>query len=152
MIEKLFNKLIKNKLTISAAESITGGKFSSLLTGVSGASNILQGSFICYSNEFKFNILDVSKNIDVISEQMAIELAQQTRIKANSNIAISFTGNASENGQENKPKGLSYISITNGDITEVTQFKSIETDRERIIEDTVIFGIQFILNFLEKNY
>lgn len=152
MINELFNKLKEHNLTLSAAESITGGKFSSLITNEFGASEFFKGSFVCYSNEYKYNVLKVNKGLEIISNEMAIELSQNSRRVAGSDISISFTGNASENGIEGKPKGLSYIAISNKDVTEVVEYKSIEKERDTIIEDTSIFGIQLLLNFIGQNY
>ncbi len=106
MVKELFNILKQNNLTIASAESITGGAFSSLVVKEAGASEFLKGAFVCYTNEYKYNVLGVSKDIEIVSEQMAIELAESTKEKANSSIAISFTGNSSPNGIEGKLQGL----------------------------------------------
>ncbi len=148
MINKLFDTLHMHNLTISSAESITGGRFSSLLVNEPGASNYLKGAFVCYTNEYKYNVLKVSKDIEIVSKEMAMELAWASKELSGSSIAISFTGNASDSGIEDKPKGLSYIAVTDGRRTEVVEFQSRRESREDIIEDTAIEGIRIILNFL----
>ncbi len=110
MVKELFELLKKNNLTLVAVESITGGKFSNLLVNEEGASSFFKGSFICYSNKFKYDILKVSKDIDVVSFEMAKQLAFNSRKLMNSNLAISFTGNSSENGIENKKKRFKLYS------------------------------------------
>lgn len=151
MFDKLFNKLKQENLTISSAESITGGRFSSLLVNIPGASEVLKGAFVCYTNEYKYNVLGVSKDIEIVSEQMAIELAQSARLKANSDIAISFTGNSSSDGIEGKAKGLTWIAVTDGCCTQTFEYTSTKTSREEIILDTAIKGAEIILNFLGQN-
>ncbi len=150
MINKLFDTLHMYNLTISSAESITGGRFSSLLVNVPGASNYLKGGFVCYTEDFKYDVLKVSRDIEIVSKEMAMELAWASKDLSGSSIAIAFTGNASESGIEGKPKGLSYIAVTDGRRTEVVEFQSRKEDREEIIEDTAIEGVRIILNFLSK--
>lgn len=152
MIRKIFEILKTNGQTLCSAESITGGKFSSTLISRPGASEIFNGGFICYSPEFKYNVLEVSKEIDIISEEMAIELAKSSLKKTNSDFAISFTGNASPNGIENQEKGLSWMAITDGEESKTLKFYSEKQSRIEIIEDTVEKGIEFIFNFLTEKY
>ncbi len=152
MINTLFEKLKNNNLSISAAESVTGGKFSSLIVSKNGASSFFKGSFICYSNEFKYNILNVREDIKIISHEMASELSIKSRELSKANISISFTGNSSKNGIEMKPKGLVYIAISNSDTMKNIKYVSKENTREKIIDDISNKGIKFLLEFIEKNY
>ena len=152
MIKKLFTKLEKHNLSISSAESITGGRFSNLLTQEEGASKMHKGSFVCYSNDFKHKVLKVPVDIKIVSEEMAKMLAINSREITCSDISISFTGNASDNSGNNTPKGLTYIGISNVDVCEVIAYKSIEINRKKIIDDTAITGIQLLIKFIENNY
>lgn len=152
MISELFILLKKHNLKISSAESITGGTFSSLIVNEPGASNYFLGGFICYSNEFKYDILNVDKNIEIVSIEMAQQLAVNSRIKTNANISISFTGNASINGIENKQQGLSYVAISNKNEVVVLEYKSNSKEREQIIVDTAQAGLNFLINFIRQNY
>lgn len=152
MIKKLFKELKKNNLTISSAESITGGRFSSLLVEEEGASNFLKGSFVCYDKEFKYKILNVSKNIEIVSPKMAEELSIKSRKLSESDISISFTGNSSDNGIEGKQKGLVYIGISNNKTTEVTKYISSKNERKEIIDDVASNGVKILFEFIKKNY
>ena len=152
MIKKLFDILQKNNLTLTSAESVTGGKFSSLIISEPGSSLFFKGGFICYSNEYKYNVLKVDKNIEIISFEMATQLSQNSRKIANADISISFTGNSSSNGIENKDKGLTYIGISNKNITNVIKFRSTKKKRNDIISDISIFGVNSILKFIRQNY
>ncbi len=151
MIKMIFEKMKEDNLTLAAAESITGGRFTAELVSRPGASKVVKGSFVCYTNDFKYDILGVSKDIEIVSEEMAIELAKSAMEKAKSSIGISFTGNASPNGMEDKERGLSWVAVTNGTDTETFEFKSNKLSRIEVIEDTVNFGLEKILNFLRKN-
>lgn len=152
MIKELFIELKKHNLTISAAESITGGKFSSLITEEEGASKFLKGSFICYTNEFKHNVLKIPDILEIVSSEMAKQLSIKSRIISNSDISISFTGNSSADGIEGKEKGLVYIAISNNDNIETKEYKSSKDTRIEIINDVAFAGIKFILEFIKKNY
>ena len=152
MIKKLFNELEKNKLIISSAESVTGGRFASTIIENEGSSKYFKGGFICYSNEFKYNVLNVRKDIEIVSLEMAKDLAINSRIISNSDISISFTGNASLNGIEKKKKGLVYIGISNKNKTSLFKFESSMSQRKEIIEDITNYGIKLIIEFIEKNY
>ncbi len=151
MVKKIFELLKQNNLTISSAESITGGRFSNLIVNEPGASEFFKGAFVCYTNEYKYNVLGVSKDIEIVSEEMAIQLAKAAREKANSSIAISFTGNSSANGIENKEKGMAWIAVTNGENFETFQYFSQGSTREEIINDVSANGLVIILNFLIKS-
>lgn len=140
-------ELLKEKgLTISSAESFTGGGFSNYITDISGSSSIFLGSIVCYSNESKINIVKVNKNtIDnygAISIQTALEMCENTRILLNSDIAVSFTGNAGPNASENKPVGLVYIGIS---YKKTTIYElQLEGSRENIKSQAIDFAIQKI--------
>jgi nicotinamide-nucleotide amidase len=113
---KLSNLLRRNKLTISAAESCTGGLFSSYLTDISGASEYFLGSLICYSNQSKIKCLGVSEKIieehGAVSRQTAEQMARGLKNVFASDIAISVTGIAGPGGGSlKKPVGLIYICV-----------------------------------------
>jgi len=152
MIEQLIKELQKYNLSLTAAESITGGRFSNLIVNKRGASKFFRGSFVCYSNDFKYDILKVHNNIGIVTKEMATELAQNSRKILHSDLAISFTGNASDNGIEGKEKGLVYIAVSNKKITAVIEYISKEAKRDKVIDDIAHFGVKFLLEFIENNY
>lgn len=109
-------KILKDKrLTISFAESITGGLLSKLITDCPGSSEILKESYITYSNEVKSKILNVhSETIDkygVVSKEVAIEMVHGLKNITDSNINVSVTGNAGPTVCDDKPVGKVYYSI-----------------------------------------
>lgn len=123
-IETVVSKiLIKNKLTISIAESCTGGLVSSTFINYPGISSVFMEGCITYSNEAKINRLGVNPNtLDIygaVSEETAIEMVEGIAKNFNTNVAISTTGIAGpDGGSIEKPVGLVYIGIyINGNTT-----------------------------------
>lgn len=108
--------LIDNNLTLSIAESCTGGLLSSLLTDVSGSSAYIKANFVTYANEAKMQYLDVKEETllqhGAVSIQTAEEMVDGLLSKTGSDIAIATTGIAGPTGgTEEKPVGLVYIGI-----------------------------------------
>ncbi|MDB3888893.1 CinA family protein [Candidatus Pelagibacter sp.] len=118
-MNSLVKKLIKKRLTISFAESCTGGMLASSITSVSGSSKIFSLGLITYSNRSKIEILKVNKNIikkygAVSSECCKLMVINLSRL-SKANINISITGIAGPNGgTKSKPVGLVYIGVKKG--------------------------------------
>lgn len=110
--EVLVKMLIKNNLTISFAESCTGGLMVATLINVSGASSVLKESYVTYSDDAKNKILGVNKNtideFSVYSKETAFEMAKGLSIVSKSNICVSITGLAG--GSSYHPGDGSYHS------------------------------------------
>ena len=114
------NMLMSRGLSISAAESCTGGLFGALLTDVPGISAVFDRSLVTYSNQAKVDELGVkAETLDkygAVSEQTAIEMAEGVRLKAGTDIGVSVTGIAGpDGGTEEKPVGLVYIGLSLGE-------------------------------------
>lgn len=115
MLHELTKILIDKKLTISTAESCTGGLISSMLTDVSGSSAFVKANFVTYSEEAKTEILgvpqDIFKDFGVVSEECAKAMAEGLLKKIKSDIVICTTGIAGPTGgTKEKPVGLCYVS------------------------------------------
>ena len=109
--------LVENNLTISVAESCTGGMVSSSLINYPGISSVFMEGCVTYSNEAKIKTLGVKEetleSVGAVSEQCAKEMAQGVAARYNTNIGLSTTGIAGpEGGSVEKPVGLVYIGIT----------------------------------------
>lgn len=116
MIDKIAAILIHHKLTISTAESCTGGLLSSKLTDVSGSSAFIHLNFVTYANEAKHKILGVQletlEKHGAVSEECAREMAEGLHRVTNADICVSTTGIAGPTGgSEEKPVGLMYSGI-----------------------------------------
>ncbi len=129
--------LKKNNLTLSVAESCTGGLISDLLTNVPGVSKSLIESIVVYSNQSKSKRLEVKKETltqyGAVSEQTAIEMAKGIKHSSGSDIGLAVTGIAGpDGGTETKPVGLVYIAIAYGNNFCQVQQHQLIGDRRRI--------------------
>lgn len=116
MFEDIFNTLEKNKLTVSTAESCTGGMLASSIVDYSGASNFFIDGVVTYSNQSKVNRIGVKnqtlKEYGAVSKQTAKEMAVGVMKTSGSDIGLSTTGVAGPNGgTKEKPVGLVYIAV-----------------------------------------
>jgi len=115
-IKLVHKKLIQKKLTISVAESCTGGLLAYNLTKLSNASKYFQIGLITYSNKAKIKMLNVNKKIidkyGAVSLETCKEMVKNLAKLSKSKINISITGIAGPNGGTKlKPVGLVYIGI-----------------------------------------
>tara|TARA_B100000989_G_C19416202_1_gene416561 strand:- start:11 stop:475 length:465 start_codon:yes stop_codon:yes gene_type:complete len=115
-IKKIIDKLINKKISISVAESCTGGLISNTITKYSGVSKIFSYGIISYSNKAKSKYLSVSKNniskFGAVSKEVAEEMINGLYKNEKTKICISTTGIAGPNGGTKfKPVGLVYIGI-----------------------------------------
>lgn len=130
----LIHLMRKKSLTLSFAESCTGGLAASLITDISGSSDIFLGSYVTYSNELKMSALGVSKDTlqshGAVSIEVAREMAQGARERSHSNIAVAFSGIAGPGGgSAEKPVGTVAIAVSSkyGEHSELYHFRG---DRE----------------------
>lgn len=111
----IINELLKKKLTISCAESCTGGLLSSRLTDIKNSSKVLKGSIIAYTNEIKNLDLSINKQVlnqkGSVSNEIATLLSSNIRHKYKTDIGIGITGFAQPNVNK-LSSGLVYISIS----------------------------------------
>ena len=141
----LSDLLISKGLTISVAESCTGGSLSSSLTSISGASSYFNCGFITYSNQSKIDMLGVSpESIEMygaVSEKVAHEMVTGAGQRSHSNLAVSITGIAGPSGgSASKPVGMVCIGFfCDGSVTTTTQFFS--GSRSDIVSQSVTFAL-----------
>ena len=94
--------LVTNGLTISVAESCTGGSLSSTITSIPGASSYFDCGYITYSNQSKVEMLGVDiqtiKNYGAVSEEVALEMVIGVSNRSHSDVALSITGVAGPTG------------------------------------------------------
>lgn len=152
---KTFLTLLQNKnLKLSTAESITGGKFSSLITSFPGASNYFKLGIICYSNQAKEKVLNIDKTLlkekGAVSKETAEAMLRGMLKLIAVDFIISFTGNAGPNVMENKQLGLSYIGIYYKDFFKIFKYQSIKKERNEIILDTINYSLLEAIKFLKK--
>lgn len=149
IIEVLQNKNLK----MSACESFTGGLFSSFFTDVAGASQVFKGSFVCYSNEFKIKQVKVAKQIikkyGVVSKECAEAMVLKTNKKLNTDLCISFTGNAGPTSLEGKEVGLGFIAIYYLGKQLTFKFLRPDLNRQEYKQEAVMFAITKIIEIIQ---
>ena len=132
---------VANNLTISAAESCTGGGFISSLIAVPGASQVIDASFITYANAAKVKYAHVDPNVleahGAVSEEVAMAMAQGVREEVGASIGVGITGIAvPSGGSKDKPVGLVYICVSDKENSIVKQY-NFSGNRSWIQQQTV---------------
>ncbi len=115
-LEEVVVELLKeNTLTISTAESLTGGLFSARLVNVPGASGVFKEGFITYSNKAKRKYAGVKKGTllkyTAVSDEVVREMAKGAAVEAKADCAVAITGLAGpDGGTDKKPVGTVYVA------------------------------------------
>lgn len=114
------DRLMEQGLTLSSAESCTGGMFASTMTDIPGISQCFDRGLVTYSNQAKMEELGVSagtlEKFGAVSEETALEMVEGLKRISGSDVCISVTGIAGPGGgSEEKPVGLVYIGFSYGD-------------------------------------
>ncbi len=150
---KLVKLLTKKKLTVSFAESCTGGLLASSITSISGSSKVFNMGLVTYSDNAKVKLLKVPKKtiskFGAVSYETCLSMVKNLSKISKSNISISITGIAGPNGgTKEKPVGLVYIGLKKGSkiIIKKNLFKSKK--RISIQKATVNQSLKMILNIL----
>ena len=148
-IKSLHQKLIKKKLTISVAESCTGGLLAYNFTKLSNSSRYFQMGLTTYSNQAKINILKVNKNIiskyGAVSHECCEAMVQNLSKISKSKINVSITGIAGPSGgSKEKPVGLVYVGIKKGKTLLIKENKFKSNNRNLIQKSTVRTVIKII--------
>ena len=114
-MQQLVELLKERQLTIASCESLTGGLFCSSLTQIPGVSAVLKGGVVTYWTEIKEKVVHVSEETvaayGVVSAQTAYEMAVNVQKLFDTDVAVSFTGNAGPDVMEGKPAGSVYTCI-----------------------------------------
>lgn len=146
--------LCNNKLSISTAESCTGGMIAASLISYPGISDVFKEGAVTYSNESKMKRLGVSKETldryGAVSEETAREMAIGIAREANTDISISTTGIAGPGGgTDEKPVGLVYIGVFIKGKVVVNKF-NFTGNRERIRRKTTMNALNILRKELLK--
>ncbi|HJX04974.1 MAG TPA: CinA family protein [Thermoplasmata archaeon] len=157
MLAEEVGRLLRSKdLTISVAESCTGGKVGDLLTDVSGSSDYFVGGVISYSNRAKSELLGVRENTlaakGAVSDEVARQMASGVRKSLHANIGVGITGIAGPfGGTPKKPVGLVYIAVDSdkGTISARSMFKG---SRTQVKKQSAERALNLVKRFVSKKY
>jgi len=147
--QKLHEKMLFKKLTLSLAESCTGGLIQEMITSNSGASGYFMGGIVSYSNQAKISILKVKPNtinkFGAVSEETATEMAKGAQAIFNTDISASITGIAGPSGgTEEKPVGTVHIAVSLKKRI-VSRKLSLSGNRENIRKKSALILLKLVL-------
>ncbi len=150
----VMQKIIEKNLSISTAESCTGGLLASTLVNYPGASQAYHGSYICYSNAMKIELgIDptILSQHGAVSSECALAMVKSLVARTKTNIGIALTGIAGpEGGTAEKPVGLVYLALAFNDNFYVHQLQ-LSGDRDAIRHRSVIQSLYQLWLLLENN-
>lgn len=148
--------LEKYDLTVTTAESCTGGLLAGRIVNVPGASEVFREGFITYSNKAKRKILDVSKSTlkkyGAVSAQVAKEMATGGVFATDADACVAVTGVAGpDGGTDEKPVGLVYIATYMKDSVSVEHYQ-FKGDRAKVREQSVVKALDLLRRSILENY
>ena len=150
---KILKLMTKKKLTLSFAESCTGGLLASSITSISGSSKVFNLGLVTYSNNAKVKLLKVPKKTitkyGAVSYETCLSMVKNLSKISKSSISISITGVAGPSGgTKEKPVGLVYIGQKKGGKTIIKKNLFKSKKRTSIQKSTVNQALKMILNIL----
>ena len=151
-LSSVIRKIKKKNLTISVAESCTGGKVASSIVSYSGVSDIFLGGVVAYSEKSKINILKIEKNrinnYGTVSPQIAEDMCVCVKRIFNSDISISTTGNVGPSlGDDSSPLGKVFVAVNYKDNIIVKEY-DFQDDRNTNINNVVSQVFNLLDNIL----
>ncbi|HKM18907.1 MAG TPA: CinA family protein [Aliarcobacter sp.] len=152
---KLQTLLRKSKKTITTAESCTGGLVASMITQISGSSDIFNGSIITYSNKIKNQELGVLNStleeFGAVSKEVVKEMIEGVLKKFEASFAIAISGVAGPNGgTKHKPVGTVIIGIANNNNIKKIKIYHLKGSRISIQKQSANIALSKILKFVSK--
>jgi nicotinamide-nucleotide amidase len=156
LVEVVGKKLLKDNISISCAESCTGGLFAGKITEIPGISAVFDRGIVTYSNRAKIEELGVKEaTIDkygAVSKETAIEMAQGLRDVSGSHLCISVTGVAGpDGGTQEKPVGLVHFALTYRGDTIHKEIRTRNVNRTWNRNYTVLAMLDFINKIIDSN-
>jgi len=149
----LLDLLKEQNATLAVAESLTGGLLEASLTDIPGASAVLQGGVVVYTNEMKMRLLNVPAEVlekhSAVSAETAIAMAEGMRALSNADYAISTTGEAGPESQSGAKVGTVFVGIA-GSKSTFSEELQITGDRDRIRKRSVLAAINILRQHLNE--
>lgn len=151
---KLQTLLRANKQTITTAESCTGGLVASMITKVSGSSDIFNGSIVTYSNKIKNQELNVKNETlekhGAVSCEVVQEMLDGVIRKFDADYAIAISGIAGPNGgTKDKPVGTIVIGISDSNSYKIVNVYNFSGSREEVQIQSAKVALKEILKFIQ---
>ena len=152
-IKQTVNLLKRKKITLSIAESCTGGMLAQAITSISGASYIFKFGLVTYSNQSKIKYLKVPlkiiKKYGAVSRQCCLSMVKNLSKMTKAKLNIAITGIAGpKGGTKSKPVGLVFIGIKKGNKIKVVEYLFANKNRENIRKNSVKKSLELIKKFI----
>ncbi|MDC9597674.1 nicotinamide-nucleotide amidase [Xenorhabdus anantnagensis] len=156
---ELGKRLKQRKLSVTCAESCTGGWIAKVITDIAGSSVYFNRSFVTYSNDAKHEMLGISPEslarFGAVSEQVVKEMAAGALIAAKADVSVAVSGIAGpDGGSKEKPTGTVWFGFAfhvDEDIQTVTYRQHFSGDRDSVRLQAVIFSLKTLLEEIIKN-
>ena len=151
--EELGKLLASKKLTLSTAESCTGGGIAATITSVAGSSEYFMGGVVAYSNEVKMDLLHVSAETlekpGAVSRETVMEMAAGARKTLKTDCAIATSGIAGPGGgSAEKPVGTIWIAVAYKNEI-VTAMQTGDNGRQKNVQNTIQNALDLLLEMLK---
>ncbi|MCM1152759.1 MAG: CinA family protein [Muribaculum sp.] len=156
-VAQVLGELLKEReLSVSSAESCTGGNIAHRITQVPGSSTYFLGSVVSYSNDVKADILNVSRSdigrYGAVSKQVVEQMAMGISSLMHSDCSIATSGIAGpDGGTRFKPVGTVWIGVKYND-TIVSECVHFDGNRNAVIESATDHGMVMLINLLRDKY
>jgi len=151
VIQKLHELFRGKNITLSVAESCTGGLISHYITALPGASSFFEAGFVVYSAEMKEKIMGVSSAViaehGVVSRETAEEMAEKVRAAAGTDFSIATTGNLGPDVLEGKERGLVYLAVSRDGKT-FSKELHLTGDRTANKEEAAVSALRFLIDIV----
>jgi len=149
-VHKLFKE---GGLTLSVAESCTGGLISHYITSLPGASTFFKAGIVSYSEDIKRTILGISpqtiSRYGVVSNEIAQEMAEKMRLLTGTDYSLSTTGNLGPDVLEDKERGLIYVAANKRGETIFRELR-LKGDRESNKEEASLLALKLLIEFVKR--
>jgi len=152
-IREIVVKLKKKKISLSLAESCTGGMLAEYITSVSGASKIFKFGVIAYSNKAKIEYLNVPfkiiKKYGAVSEECCYSMVSNLSKISKTKLNLSITGIAGpKGGTKKKPVGLVFIGIKFNEKIKINKYFFKKQNRESVRKNSVKKALELIKDII----
>lgn len=152
--KKAVDLLLKKGRTVAVAESCTGGLIAKLITDIPGSSEVFHLGAVTYSNDIKARILGVDKKTletyGAVSEQTAVEMAENVRTLAGADYGISSTGISGPGGDGIcNEAGLSFTAVSTKEKTICKKIETHSNDRDFNRNHTAGSALSLLIDIIE---
>ena len=152
LAEKTCRTLLSRRMTVSVAESCTGGMIGAALTAVPGSSACFSGGVIAYADEVKKNVLGVPARVldrhGAVSAGTVTAMARNVRLLMKTDYGVAVSGIAGPaGGTARKPVGLVYVGISSGAVTRSFRYR-FDGGRQKVRSETVAAALGRLLKMI----